>query len=167
MDATTQQQEPAQAQQPDAAGNPAGAPPSKAADAYRRIVTGAMQAVYGKGSSDGLLNMIRSAEDPVIGVAQATVTVLNGLKQQIKGINPNFVYTAASAVAGMLFELGDAAGLFKFDPKMMQAAMRVMPQALQQVGESGDGPTSAQPAQASPAAPQGAPQGLISSAMGA
>lgn len=147
---------------PESAGQPA--PQSKGAEAYRRIVMGAMQVVYGKESSGGLLNMIRGEEDPVMGVAQATVTVLNGLKQQIKGINPNFVYTAASAVAGMLFELGDAAGLFKFDPKMMQAAMRVMPQALQQFGEVGGEQSGAK---AAPAEPQGAPQGLIGSAMGA
>src|SRR5262245_16984781 len=106
---------------------PAAAPqgnPAKAA--IQRLVMAAQKIAYSPNTSDQLLNMIQNAPDIVSGVAQAALVILDQMNQQVKGLKPQTVYTIAGVVVGMLLEQAEAAGLVKFDPKLVPAATKAV-----------------------------------------
>lgn len=134
-----------------------GAPNPQALEAFKHIIAAAGKVIYHKEISAQLLRMVQSAEDPVAGAAQATLTVLEQIKTQVKGVHPNFVYTAAPAVASMLLELAGAAKLVKFDEETISQVTQAIVETLKSRGAAGEqaGTPAAAPAQgAPPAQPQ-------------
>lgn len=128
------QQPPEEQPQP---GQPQGQPQAQPADpkvvvAFQRIVLAAGKMVYDKTVSRDLVQMIGQAEDPTQGVAKAVMTVLDQLHAQVKGINPNFVYSAASVVVGFVLELAEAAKLVQFDKALPGQVMQIITEELKQ-----------------------------------
>lgn len=119
-----------------------------------RLVLAAMKVVYDKTMTPQLLQMLSSGE-PAQSLAQAVISVVSGLKQQAKGIDPNEVNRLVPAVMKMLTELAEAANLFKADRNVLKQAMDLVAQQM------GGKAAPAQPA----AQPAAQPQGLIGAQM--
>lgn len=118
----------------------------------QRVVVAAGKIVYEKNTAAQLVRMVKSAEDPVAGVAQATLLVLDRVQSQVKGRDPKFVFVAVPSVVRMILELADAAKIVKSDDAVSsQAVQAVAALVKQRFGQQGAQP----PAQAAPA--QGAP----------
>ena len=129
---------------------------------YQKMVMAARKIIFDPKASKGLVEIMQKlASDPAAGVAQATMTVLGGMKEKMKGGKPNMVNAVAPVVVAELFALGSAAGIFKATPQLVQQAVALVKQELAK--------KPAQPAQQPPAEPaaQPAPKGLIGNAMGA
>ena len=140
------------------------APANKAAQAYKALLVAAMKVVYDKERAPALVQMMEGS--PQEGAAQAALVVLEGLKEKTKGLSPNFVYTASSAVLGMIDEIGQTAGVVKdFKPAMIPESMQIMAKQLQGQRQAQQQPAGAPQAQPAAPAPQGG--GLISAEMGA
>lgn len=151
-----------QAEQQAAPGTPA-APGDKAAKAYKSLLVAAMKVVYDKERAPALVKMMEA--NPQEGAAQAALVVLEGLKEQTKNLSPNFVYTASSAVLGMLYEIGQTAGVVQdFKPAMIPESMQIMAKQLQ--GQQQGQQQPAEAPQAQPTAPAAQGRGLISAEMG-
>jgi hypothetical protein len=128
--------------------------------AWRQMAGAAMKIIYSPQGSKALLGMMKqNADNPPLAVAQAAAIVLQHIMSQIKGMDPRLAITTAPAILMLLFELGNKAGIFKADLKMMPAALK----ALHGIVGGGAGPAAGPAAPAAPAGP--APGGLVGGAM--
>jgi hypothetical protein len=133
--------------QAQAQGQPQGEPDMQAVQQIQRLGVAMMKVVYDKKMAPQLLNMVRGSEDPVAGVVQAAMTVVQALGEKVKGIDPQAVQSILPPTLAFLFEMADAAKLLKQTPEMMGQAMQMIGQKLQ----------GQQPAQAASPAQAGAP----------
>lgn len=108
----------------------------KVVNAFQRVVAAAGKVIYERQMTGQLLNVIRSAGNPVEGVVGATMMVLDGLTGKVKGIHPNFVYVTANVVALMLLELAEAAKLVKFDKAIIDQVTQGL---IAEVGKRDEG----------------------------
>lgn len=132
---------------------PQGQADPKMMEAYQRLCLAAMKIIYDPKVAQGLVQTMKTAGDPAAGVAHVATVILGHLRQQAQGIPPAMVNAVAPAVVAMLFDLGHAAKLFQVDQGMIQKAVELVKQTMQQ----------GQPApQAAQQAPQ---QGIIANAM--
>ena len=160
-----QAQAPAQVQTPAQAPalaqpSPAQAKPDSQAKAILRgFVIAAMKIVYDKETSQQLIAMMKAgADNPPQAVAKAAQMVLGLMQGEVKGINPELVYTSAMQVVLFLFELASISKTFEGDMKMVQQAIQILSQQKQSEPAQPTEQPVAQPAQ-QPA------QGLIGGAL--
>lgn len=150
-------QEGAPAAQPAAAPAPhakRSAPDPRVLEAFHKVLAAAGKVIYQKEISAQLLRMIKSGEDPVAGAAQAVLTVLDQIKLQMKGVQPEFVYTVVPIVASLLLEMADAAKLVKLDQALVGKVVQAVVAQLKGGAQRGAPPAPAQ----APAQPQPQPQ---------
>jgi hypothetical protein len=120
-------QPPAQGMRPQA-----GAVDPNAQQATRALGLSMMKRLYDKKITPELLNIIRNSEDPVAGVAQAAMMVVDGLdqSQQAKSLPPKSMVSIATAAVVFLFELADAAKIVQSNPSMIQKAQAMLQQKM-------------------------------------
>lgn len=116
---------------------------------FQRLVQAVGKVVYGASTRGPLLQMIQAAGDPVQGVAQAALTVVGQLGEQMKGSNPRAAYAAAPVAALMLLEVAEAASLVKFDKALLPQVV----EAMQAIAQKREGGGQAAPAAQEPEAP--------------
>lgn len=156
---------------PDAAGAaPAGAPDQvdpKFVEAYRRVLIAASKIIYNPQVKDQLVGIVKKLQhNPIRGVVVASLLVLDHLRQQVKGINPDFVYMTAPIVGAQVLELANAAGLVPGDKAtVMQVTQGIQAELQKRVAGGGQAPDAAAPGAA--AAPAGAPDAAPADAAGA
>ena len=121
---------------------------------FRKMTLSAMKIMYDKGVAPGLLKMMQEGE-PADAVARTAYTILDKLKETVKGTDPKAVYAVAPAVVALLLEMAVKAGIIKNDPAIMKAAMAALADLIR--NEEGAGQP---PAGAPPAAPMGAPPAM-------
>lgn len=112
---------------------PQGAPVDpNAQQATRSLGLAMMKRLYDKKITPELLNVIRGSEDPVAGVAQAAMMVVDGLdqSQQAKSLPPKSMMAIATAAVVFLFELADAAKILQSNPAMIQKAQAMLQQKM-------------------------------------
>lgn len=128
--------------------------PGQAEDIHRRLGLAAMKIVYTVPESDHLLEILKNGkDDPATAVAYAAMAVLGRLKREVKGINPDLVYSVAPAVVVFLLEIGGAAKVFEPSVDMIKEALL----KLSEITKQQDGAQQSMPAEQPPAAqPMGA-----------
>jgi len=140
-------------QQPTQAANP------QSADVARKLVLAAMKTVFDPGVSKQLLAMMQGGADPAQSVAQAATLVVSKMGESAKGGTPEMATAIMPVVCAFLFQLAEAAGLFKADPQALQQAIQlaqkqIMGQGQRRMGAS-QGPGEQMPEQQAPAQPAG------------
>ena len=115
----------------------------KDAQTFQRLGIAAMKVVYDPAVSKGLVQMMQGQEPPQA-IAMAASTVLEKLKEQVKGIAPNAVYAVAPSVVMFVTELGGAAGLFKPSAGLVKQATEALQAQMQEAPKPEQAP--AQPA---------------------
>jgi hypothetical protein len=133
---------------------------------WRHLVAAAMKIIYSEQVTAAILQVLQqSADNPPHGVAMATKFVMEAIARQLRGIDPRVVVSAAPAIASMIFELGNKAGVFKADATMLAPTLKIIAQSMQ----SGPGHQAAPEAPQAGAPPAGAPPqapgGLVGGAM--
>ena len=117
--------------------------------------------------SPQILAMMKDAGDPVRAIAQATLFLMRQLYQKSQGsIPPQALAPAAQEVMTDIAKIGEAGGLFKATPQILQAAFKMAVQLFMQqekvdpneIRAKMGGPQQAPQAPAAPQAPQGVPQ---------
>lgn len=151
-----------------------GAPPG-AQEAVQKLLAVAMRIVYKKEVTQIIVNMIRKAARPEVGIAQAVLMVMKQIKDAAKGVPPRVIDSMAKPITMMVAELASKAGLVETTPEMMQAVVGMIRQAVgraSQMGQRGAAPqgpapqtTPQRPPQA-PAQPPAQPAGMIVGGMG-
>jgi hypothetical protein len=131
----------------------------RAINVYQRLVAAAMKAIYGdQNGFNAIVNMLKQAQDPVSGIVQATMSVLDALHEKIKGIPPELAYKIAPEVALQIGAIAVKAGVA---PDSMQQLAGPVLQALKaEIDKRGDAssqPTQAPGQQQPPAQPQQQP----------
>lgn len=130
--------------------------------AVDRIVIAAKQVLAQVGPQ--LLQMMKSAGDPVRGVAQALIFVLMQLYEKSKGsLPPDAIVPAAQQIVDDIAKIGEAGGLFKSSPDLLKRSMAVAAQLFMRQNKmdpkaimaqaKGGAPAPAAPPSAPPAAP--------------
>ena len=133
---------------------PQGQPQSQGANVVQRIVAAAHMLLNNAQVEQQIIQMVKSAQDPVQGLAQATLFLMKTLFDKSKGtMPPAAVFPAAGQVIGVIAKMCEAAGILKASPQLLEQASQMLLQLMQQ--EKATQPQ--QPAQAAPAAPA-APQ---------
>ena len=128
---------------------PQGAPAPGGMDKIiQRIVTAATMAMNQDATEQQMLQLVKSAGDPVQGLAQATVTLMKALfAKSNKTMPPQAIGPAGKQVMLVIAQACQAAGILKVTPQLIQQAMAA---AVKMIG------AAQAPAQAAPAAPMGA-----------
>lgn len=134
-----------------------GAPqlPPEEIEARKRITAAAMKVLYSDpGVTKKVLEIVRSAEDPAQGIADAVKVVLEPLRPQIQGKEPDVIDEVAPVIAMLIAELAVKAGLIEDDAKLMQQVFAILKgeQAAPQEQDMGMG--------------EGQPRGMVEQAMG-
>lgn len=118
---------------------------------YQRMGLAMMKTIYDKKMTPQILGMVSGAEDPVSGVVQAAMTVVQGISEKVKGSPPQAAFAILPAAVALIFELADAAKILKYDPSMMQQAQAMVQQKM---GGEAQGAPAEQPAAQPAAQPQ-------------
>ena len=101
----------------------------------------AMKVIYDKATSEGVVKMLGNGE-PQSALAQTTLFVLKALFDESKGrIPPDVMLKNIPVIAGMLSELGEAAGL----PMNEQVASQAAAMAAQRLQQRFSGAAKAAP----------------------
>ena len=103
---------------------PASTEPPDMQNQMDMFLSNGMSIIHSKKVSDGLIKTIKSATgddrqpDPLVGVANATLNVLDRLEASAgeKGVNlpPEYVAEAGNVLMGEIFQIAEAAGLGPF-----------------------------------------------------
>jgi len=84
---------------------------------YSSVVSNAMKVIYGEKTMPNILKMLQSANEPSEGVAQVTnmigEQVYSSAQKQGQEISDDVLQAASEEINGLLFELGEKAGIFK------------------------------------------------------
>lgn len=128
-----------QAPMPQAQTQAPASPDQKSVDGLNRMGLAAATIIYDKANSEHLVKMMSEVSDPADAAAGAAHMVLQLMQEQIKGINPQTVYSVAPAVVIFLLEMGEVAGLWK------GVGADEVADALDIVGKMSDGGDAAMP----------------------
>lgn len=95
--------------------------------AYKRVILAATKYIYDPASMKNILNMIRKAKMPEIGLSQATALIMSKMVEASKGALPQSVrIPAAKGIMALIAELAEKAGIIKNAAQSVNAASRVM-----------------------------------------
>jgi len=103
-------------------------PPHKPANPQdvQRVVIAATKAIHEQALSQRLIQLMKAAGNPVKAIAQATLTVMQGIWEKSRGtIPPEALFPAGVQVAQLVGELAQAAKLFQVTPQLIKAAVRM------------------------------------------
>lgn len=151
-----------QAEQPPAKPEPKGAAlPDKVTQVFQRLLLAAMKLIYADRNVTGqMVEMVKSAPDPVTGIVNATKAVVGQVAARAKGINPEVVQRIAGPVATLITELAVRAGVAQESPELVSDVLAAL--------KGGGQPQQSEQEPSQAPAPQEQPQGgLVASAMGA
>jgi hypothetical protein len=141
---------------------------------YDWLVTEALDMVTGQDKAAMILQKIKGAEDPNVGIGQTAANIMksvaDGAKQQFQmEIDPWMLYQAGEEVVDHLMDIAQAANLIPDDPKNEEETVKVaMTTAVDTFKQMEGGQMEGGQSQAQPMQPQpNQPRGIVSSAMGA
>ena|SRR3990167_2293252 len=121
---------------------------------YRRVLLAASKIIYEPSTMKNLLGLIRKAQSPEVGLAQATILVMAKLAEASKNQIPQAVRTpAAKAVMALIAELAEKAGIIKNARQAVKAAAQMIGQAIMKAANIDPArakPGAAQPRQGQP-----------------
>lgn len=121
-----------------------------------RVVMAATHALNTPQVEQAILQAVKSSQDPVQGLAQATMMLMQMLVEKAKGFPPQAFLPAAGQVLGVIAKMAAAAGVLKPTPQMMNDAIQAFLQLVKQ--QASQQPQNATPpANAQPAAPTAQP----------
>lgn len=127
---------------------------------FQRLLMAAQRLIYTDSkTAQGLVEMVRGAQDPAQGVAQATGAVVNQVASQAKGIPPEVVQRIAMPVAYLIAELAVTADVVEDTPEFQKAIMSAI------LGSRGAPAGEQPPAEGEQQGPAGAAGGIVNEAM--
>ena len=144
-------------------------PEAKAA--AQKLIAVAMRIVYKKEVSKVLLDTIRKAPKPEVGIAQAVLIVLKQIKDSAKGVPEKVIDSMARPVTMMILEMAAKAGLIEEGPELAQKVTALIQKAIGMARSQGNAPQPGQSGQMAPAPNAGAmnpnmgSQGMIADQM--
>lgn len=133
---------------------PAGAPATKAGMPIegKRLLVAAKKLLANKAVAKNLVEMMRSAEDPAAGLAQATISLMRSLLEQAGGMQfpPKVIVAVGAEVMSLIAAFGASAKLFKLTPDLIKQAIALAAQSLKGPAQGAAQPAApaAQPAPA-------------------
>lgn len=145
-------------------GHAQGAPAAKGGgdpkSIQRRLGTVAMSLIYNKDVSAKLVEQLKSgAQNPAQTVAMAALGIMNRMKRDVQGIEPNLVFSISAIVVVFILELAAVSKAFPVDQAMLAESMKALSGMMKQEQsqpEQGQPPGGMQPQGAMP--PPGMPQ---------
>lgn len=145
--------------------------PPEAKAVAQKLIAVAMRIVYKQDITAQLLEMIRKAPRPEIGIVQGVFLVLKQIKDNAKGVPENVIDSMAKRVAQMILELASEAKLIENKPETLKMVTTMIQKALGMARNTGNapqpGPSSQMtPPNAGPMTPDMGPQGMIAGQMG-
>lgn len=125
-------------------------------DPVQRIVTAAVMLLNQDAFEQQIISMVRSAQDPAQGVAQAFLFLLRTLHDKSKSMPMQALGQASQQILQELLKLVGAAKVVQITPQFLQQVMQAVKTTLapQQAAQPTAQPAPAQPAPA-PVQPQG------------
>ena len=148
-------------QQPAQGGMPqqpqvAPAKPTDPKTAYQRVILASTKIIYNPETMKAILDIIRKAKTPEVGLANATILVMAKLSEASKNTMPQAVKTpAAKGIMALIAELAEKAGIIKNAQQAVKAASQMIAQAIMQAAKGGAQPK--QPPTAQPMQPMNQP----------
>jgi hypothetical protein len=150
----TPEQEAAEAPE---SGAPEGGAKGTTQEAIERTVFAGLKVIHTPQVKQQLLQIMKSAPDPSQGIAEATYLVMSQLYEKSGRKIPADALGAASMyILQEIAQLGEAAKLFKATPEMVQGAVKIGMQKLQNAQQQ---PAQEAPVEEAPAAEAAAPAG--------
>lgn len=130
--------------------------PQGGGDPVQRIVTAAIMLLNQDAFEQHVIEMVRSAQDPAQGVAQAFLFLLRTLQEKSKGMPMQALGQASQQILQELLKMMAAARVVQMSPQFLQQVMQAVKAVL--APQQSAAPT-AQPA-APAAQPAAQPQGV-------
>ena len=123
-----------------------------------RIVIAAKKILAQPEIAKKIVQMLRAAQDPATGIAQATLFLMKQLYEKSNGTMPaEAIGPAMQQVMVDIVKIGVAAKVFAYSTDLVQQAMKMAIQKFAGAAQQPAAEQPAQPAAAMPAAPQAAP----------
>ena len=111
---------------------------------YTTALKFAMQALYENGAAEGVAKSLRSARDPVEGLASTAYEITSIVDERTEGAVPDELFALlATKILGEVADIGEAAGV-KYKPSDIALALKTM--ILRYLGEQGMDTTQLQQA---------------------
>lgn len=134
-------------------GQPGAAPGQQAQPAggamqegLQRVVVAAMKALYDKTTGPQIIEMVKAAQDPLQGLAQAAYTVITQFAKISRGTMPLAVMLqAAKVIMAMIAEMAEAAGIIEDKAQVKDALPMLMELIKGGQGGAAQGATPAPP----------------------